>query len=117
MQQQEPEPEQKLNTKGSSTNSKHLKKFAKEQKTSSLKQSTMNSLSKLNTRLGVLNLNPRQMLDHLLNRGGALDFADTKEVMAKRDGKWNVSKNSQLYFNKKVIKGLARDGISSDLYE
>jgi hypothetical protein len=28
--------------------------------------------------LGFLNKTPRQMLEHLLNRGGALDFVDTK---------------------------------------
>jgi hypothetical protein len=33
------------------------------------------------------------MVDHLLNRGGALDFADTKELLEERDGEWNVSKN------------------------
>jgi hypothetical protein len=27
--------------------------------------------------LGHLNLNPRQILDHLLTRGGALNFAET----------------------------------------
>jgi hypothetical protein len=40
------------------------------------------------------------MLDHLLNRGGALDFADTKELLSERDGEWNVSKNLQIYFNR-----------------
>jgi hypothetical protein len=29
--------------------------------------------------LGFLNITPRQMLEHFLNRGGALDFADTKK--------------------------------------
>jgi hypothetical protein len=48
------------------------------------------------------------MLDHLLARGGALDFADTKELLAERDGEWNISKNPQLYFNRieKAMKGL-----------
>ena len=36
--------------------------------------------------LGFLNRTPRQMLNHLLARGGALDFADTKELLAERDG-------------------------------
>ena len=56
------------------------------------------------------------MLDHLLAQGGALDFADTKELLAKRDGEWNVSKNPQLYFNRveKAVKGLLRNGITSD---
>ena len=33
--------------------------------------------------LGYLNQTPRQMLDHLLARGGALDFADTKVLLAE----------------------------------
>ena len=60
--------------------------------------------------LGCLNQTPRQMLDHLLARGGALDFADTKELLTERDGEWSVSENPQLYFNRveKATKGLLR---------
>jgi hypothetical protein len=36
--------------------------------------------------LGFLNQTPRQMLEHLLTRGGALDFADTKELLAECNG-------------------------------
>jgi hypothetical protein len=59
------------------------------------------------------------MLEHLLIRGETLDFADTKALITKRDNKWNVSKNPQLYFNRveKAIKGLDRNGINSDLNE
>jgi hypothetical protein len=59
------------------------------------------------------------MLDHLLDRGGALDFADTKELLAERDGEWNISENPQLYFNRveKAMKGLQRNGIASDSNE
>ncbi len=59
------------------------------------------------------------MLDHLLTRGGALDFADTKELLTKRDGEWNISKNPQLYFNRveKAMKGLLRNGITSNQNE
>ena len=85
--------------------------------------------------LGYLNQTPRQMLDHLLALGRALDFADTKrlltkrdgewnvsdfadtkELLTKRDGEWNVSENPQLYFNRveKTMKGLLRNGITSD---
>ena len=66
--------------------------------------------------LGYLNQTPKQMLDHLLARGGALDFADTKELLTKRDGEWNISENPQLYFNRveKAMKGLLRNGITSD---
>jgi hypothetical protein len=56
------------------------------------------------------------MLNHLLARGDALDFADTKELLAERDGEWNVSKNPQLDFNRveKAMKGLFQNGITSD---
>ena len=66
--------------------------------------------------LGYLNQTPRQIIDHLLARGGALDFADTKELLTERDGEWNVSENPQLYFNRveKVVKGLLQNGITSD---
>jgi hypothetical protein len=59
--------------------------------------------------LEFLNKAPRQMIDHLLDRGGALDFADTNDLLAKRDGEWNVNKNPQIYFNKveKAIKSFA----------
>jgi hypothetical protein len=62
--------------------------------------------------LGFLNQTPIQ----ILARGGALDFADTKDLLAERDGEWNVSKNPQLYFNRveKAMKGLLRNGITSD---
>jgi hypothetical protein len=69
--------------------------------------------------LGFLNQTPRQMIEHLLTRGGALDFADTKDLLAERDGEWNVTKKPQIYFNRveKAIKGLRRNGITSDLNE
>jgi hypothetical protein len=56
-----------------------------------------------------LNKTPRQMLEHLLDRGGALDFADTKNLVAKRDVEWNINKNPQIYFNRveKALKSLA----------
>ncbi len=56
------------------------------------------------------------MLEHFLNRRRALNFADTKNLLAKRDGEWNVNKNPQIYFNlvEKAIKSLAQNGINSD---
>jgi hypothetical protein len=42
--------------------------------------------------LGYLNQTPRQMLGHLLTRGGALNFTDTKELLTKRDGEWNIAR-------------------------
>jgi methionine synthase II (cobalamin-independent) len=59
------------------------------------------------------------MLTHLWNCGGALDFADTKTLLAERDSKWDASKVPQIYFNRveKAIQGLTRAGITSDLNE
>ena len=55
--------------------------------------------------LGFLNQTPRQMINqHLKARGGALDFADTKTLLAERDTEWDLSKNPQVYFNR-VEKG------------
>ena len=69
--------------------------------------------------LGFLNQTPTDMLNHLRNRGGALDFADTKTLLAERDGEWDASEVPQLYFNRveKAIQGLTRAGINSDLNE
>jgi hypothetical protein len=60
---------------------------------------------------------PRQKLEHLLNRGGALNFADTKNLIAKRDGEWKINKNPQIYVSRveKKIKSLTQNGINSDL--
>jgi hypothetical protein len=67
--------------------------------------------------LGFLNQMPRQMIEYLRNRGGALDFADTKILFSERDTEWNMSKVPQLYFNRveKAMRGLTRAGINSDL--
>jgi hypothetical protein len=72
-----------------------------------------------NKTLGFLNQTPGQMIEHLRNRGGALDFADTKTLLSERDTECNVSKVPQLYFNRveKAMRGLTRAGINSDLDE
>ena len=69
--------------------------------------------------LGFLNQTPTDMLTHLRNRGGGLDFADTKTLLAERDGEWDTSEVPQIYFNRveKAIQGLTRAGINSDLNE
>ena len=67
--------------------------------------------------LGFLNQTPTNMLTHLQNRGGALDFADTKTLLAERDKEWDASEVPQIYFNQveKAIQGLTPAGINSDL--
>jgi hypothetical protein len=42
---------------------------------------------------------PTDMLTHLWNRGGALDFAGTRTLLAERDSKWDASEVPQIYFN------------------
>ncbi len=69
--------------------------------------------------LGFLNQMPRQMIEHLLTIGGMLDFVNTKNLLAKWDGEWNINEIPQIYFNrvKKAMKTLTRNRITSDLNE
>ena len=60
--------------------------------------------------LGFLNQTPRQMIDHLKIRGGALDFADTKTLLSEREKEWDISENRV----KKAVKALTRANIASD---
>ena len=57
------------------------------------------------------------MITHLRNRGGALDFADTKTLLTKRDQEWDASEIPTLYFNRveQAMQELTRAGITSDL--
>jgi hypothetical protein len=57
--------------------------------------------------LGFLNQMPTDMLTHLQNQGGALDFADTKTPLPGRDGEWGTSKVPQIYFTR--VKKQSRD--------
>jgi hypothetical protein len=69
--------------------------------------------------VGFLNQTPRQMINHLKARGGVLDFAGTKTLLAERDTEWDLSENPQVYFNRveKAVKALTRAGITSDMNE
>jgi hypothetical protein len=57
------------------------------------------------------------MIDHLKAKGGALNFADTKTLLAERDAEWDISENPPKYFNRveHVIKSLTRARINLDL--
>jgi hypothetical protein len=67
--------------------------------------------------LGFLNQMPKQIIAHLHNRGGQLDFANTKKLITERDSEWDGSEVPQVYFNcvKKAMQQLQRAGIASDL--
>ncbi len=67
--------------------------------------------------LGFLNQMPKQIIAHLRNRGGQLDFANTKKLIMDRNSEWDGSEVPQVYFNrvKKAMQQLQRAGIASDL--
>jgi hypothetical protein len=67
--------------------------------------------------LGFLNQMPKQIIAHLRNRGGQLDFADTEKLIMERDSEWDRSEVPQVYFNRveKAMQQLQRAGIASDL--
>jgi hypothetical protein len=67
--------------------------------------------------LGVLNQTPKQIIAHVCNRGGQLDFADTKKLITERDSEWDISEVTQVYFNRveKAMQQLQRAGTTSDL--
>jgi hypothetical protein len=50
--------------------------------------------------LGYLNQTPTNMLTYLRNQGGALDFTDTKFLLAEQDGEWDASEVPRIYFNR-----------------
>jgi hypothetical protein len=47
--------------------------------------------------LGFLNQTPRSNINHLRSRGGALDFTDTKTLLAERDAEWDTSEVPQIF--------------------
>jgi hypothetical protein len=59
--------------------------------------------------LGFLKQNTKKNARALIQQERSTRLADTKNLLAKRDGEWNVNKNPQFYFNRveKVIKSLA----------
>ncbi len=67
--------------------------------------------------LGFFNQMPKLIIVHLCNRGGKLDFANTKKLIGERDSEWDGSEVPQVYFNpvEKAMQKLQRAGIASDL--
>ncbi len=67
-------------------------------------------------RLGFLNTMATQMLTHLCNRWGVVDFEDITVLMAECDAPWNVAEVPTIYFNQveKVMKQLAKANITWD---
>ncbi len=66
--------------------------------------------------LGYLNQTPKQMITHLRNRSGQMDFTDTKKLISEQDSEWDTNEVPQVYFNRveKAIKQLKRAGIQSN---
>jgi hypothetical protein len=40
------------------------------------------------------------MINHLKAKGGAVDFADTKTLLAERDAEWDINEKTPKYFNR-----------------
>jgi hypothetical protein len=68
---------------------------------------------------GFLNQTPKQIIAHLRNQGGQLDFADRKKLIEERDSEWDGNEVPQVYFNRvtKAMEQLQRAEIASDLNE
>jgi hypothetical protein len=67
-------------------------------------------------RPGFLNGTATQMLTHLRNRWGVIDFMDITALMAEWDAIWNVAEVLTIYFNpvEKAVKQLAKANITWD---
>jgi hypothetical protein len=66
--------------------------------------------------IGFLNVTPREMLTHLNDCWGGLDFVDISTLIAERDGPWSVAEVPTAYFThaEKAIKPLEQVNIQSD---
>ena len=66
--------------------------------------------------IAYLNVTPLQMLTHLRNRWGTMDFVDVTALLNECDAPWNAAEVPQKYFNRidKACKQLARANIQMD---
>ena len=63
-----------------------------------------------------LNVTPLQMITHLRNRWGAMDFVDITALLAECDVPWNAAEVPTIYFNRtdKARRQLARANVQVD---
>ena len=63
-----------------------------------------------------LNVTPIQMLTHLRNRWGSMDFTDITALLAECDSPWNAAEVPTKYFNRveKARRQLARANVQID---
>jgi hypothetical protein len=66
--------------------------------------------------IGFLNVTPRAMLTHLMDRWGGLDFVNISVLISEQDGPWSVTEVPTAYFTRveKAIKQLEQVNIQSD---
>jgi len=66
--------------------------------------------------IAYLNVSPLQMLTHLRNRWGTMDFVDITALLAECDAPWNAAEVPTKYFNRadKARRQLARGNIQID---
>ena len=66
--------------------------------------------------IAYLNVSPLQMLTHLRNRWGTIDFVDITALLAECDAPWNAAEVPTKYFNRvdKARRQLARVNVQID---
>ena len=66
--------------------------------------------------IAYLNVTPLQMLTHLRDRWGSMDFVDITALLAECDSPWNASEVPTKYFNRmdKARRQLARANVQVD---
>jgi hypothetical protein len=67
-------------------------------------------------RVAFLNMTAVQILTHLRNRWGVVDFVDITALMSKCDALWSIVEVPTIYFNQveKTMKQLAKANITWD---
>ena len=69
--------------------------------------------------LGFQNVSILDMLEHLENRGGDIDYIDIQEMRKERDAPWNTNEHIVTYFSgvQRAVKRLTKAGVTSDEIE
>lgn len=69
--------------------------------------------------LGFQNVSILEMLEHLENRGGDIDYIDIQDMKKERDAPWNTNEHIVTYFSgvQRAVKRLTKAGVTSDEVE
>lgn len=69
--------------------------------------------------LGLVNVTPLQMIEHLILRGGAVDYVDIVELKTERDAPWEAETHIAMYFVRveRAVAKLEKAEVESDQIE